>query len=285
MRIQYVSDLHLEFYEKLAAIPRIDVVGDVLVLAGDVGYPTKPLFWKFMEEQSRRFKNIIYVPGNHEYYHTNAAIEKHRLLTIDEMDELIRSELRRRCLTNIYMLQNDVCIIDGVRFIGSTLWSYIDENMKYEIVSMMNDYARIFIGHNFLERGSDNGAASAALDRDDAVGLHRLTVGEVNRRSAVDSAYIAEQLQQPAGGSSKTVVVTHHLPSMEMIDAKYAGSAINSAFASNILHTLSVKPDVWICGHSHTAAMKEIEGVVCVMNPVGYPGENNDFNTGQYIDI
>ncbi len=285
MRVQYVSDLHLEFYEKLAAIPQIDVVGDVLVLAGDVGYPTKPLFWKFMEEQSRRFKNIIYVPGNHEYYHTNAAIEKHRLLTIDEMDELIRSELRRRCLTNIHMLQNDVCIIDGVRFIGATLWSHIDEGMKYEIVSMMNDYARIFIGHNFLERGSYNGAASAALDRDDAVGLHRLTVGEVNRRFAVDSAYIVEQLQEPTATALKTVVVTHHLPSMEMIDAKYAGNKMNSAFASNILHRLSVKPDIWICGHSHTAVMKEIEGVVCAMNPVGYPGENKDFNMGQYIDI
>lgn len=262
MKIQYISDLHLEFLQN---IPRIEVVGDILVLAGDVGYPTMPIFWAFMEEQSRRFNHIIYVPGNHEYYHTSTAIKRNRILSMNEIDELIQSEIHRRGLTNIHFLQNSACIIDGVRFIGATLWSPIPLEDKFHIVSAMNDYSVIFMG-----------------DRDDAVGLHRLTVDEVNRRFADSSKYIQETLQQQ---TVKTVVITHHLPSMKMIDVKYAGNKMNAAFASNILHALTVKPDVWICGHSHSPSKKEIEGVSCVMNPVGYPGENKDFNMGQYINI
>lgn len=72
MKIQYASDLHLEFGENskwLKSHP-MKAEGDILILAGDIGYlgdanyMTHP-FWDWASEN---FKQVIVVPGNHELY-------------------------------------------------------------------------------------------------------------------------------------------------------------------------------------------------------------------------
>jgi len=72
MRIQYMSDLHMEFAESNRYIKHNEfpVTGDVLVLAGDTFYLTNtvaPLlrFWKWA---SANYRLVLLIPGNHEYY-------------------------------------------------------------------------------------------------------------------------------------------------------------------------------------------------------------------------
>ena len=71
MKIQYASDLHLEFKENsnfLKHHPLI-VAAEVLVLAGDIGYIgddnySRHPFWGWASEN---YRQVIVIPGNHEF--------------------------------------------------------------------------------------------------------------------------------------------------------------------------------------------------------------------------
>jgi predicted phosphodiesterase len=265
-KIQYISDIHLEFYKTLKLIPEIPVNADILVLAGDVGYPTMPIFWDFLELQSRRFAHIILVAGNHEYYHTNTAISKGRILTMEEMDELIRSEIARRELANVHFLQCGTVIIDDIEFVGATLWTDIPREKTVDVVEAMSDYSRIFTKDEKTQT------------------IHTVSVEVLNKLHREHRQFLCSQAGR-AAAKRRTVFITHHLPSYSMIHSRYSNNPINCAFASDTLHTVPVKPDVWICGHSHTAFNNIIDGVHCVMNPIGYPDENKNINWGAYISI
>ena len=72
MKIQYMSDLHLELSDNSRYVKQKEfpVTGDVLVLAGDTFYLNNnvvPLtrFWKWASEN---YNEVLLVPGNHEYY-------------------------------------------------------------------------------------------------------------------------------------------------------------------------------------------------------------------------
>ena len=80
MRIQYMSDLHLEFQEnsRYLRYNELPVTGDVLVLAGDIFYlkdKTAPVmnFWKWA---SKNYRQVLIVPGNHEYYNYSDVMER-----------------------------------------------------------------------------------------------------------------------------------------------------------------------------------------------------------------
>ncbi len=265
-KIQYISDIHLEFYKKLSSLPQISVTSDILVLAGDIGYPTTTLYWEFLEQQSLRFKNIILITGNHEYYHTQNAIKQGKILDIHTMDELIASELNRRELKNIHFLnsKNNSIVIDNICFIGNTLWSHIPDGAIYEVSQRMNDYKNIFINN-------------------DEYGLETISTDDINKLHLEQKDDLVNTLLNITKSDSinKVVIITHHLPSFQLINPKYQTSELkelNYAFASDILDTLDddvkSKIDLWICGHTHSPESKVVNGVQCVINPIGYPGEN-----------
>lgn len=78
---------------------------------------------------------------------------------------------------------------------------------------------------------------------------------------------------------SNDIVVTHHLPSFQLVHLDYVDSPINSAFATDLDNLiLEKKPQLWICGHTHKPMQAQIGDTVLVCNPVGYPGENQNFD-------
>ena len=75
MEIRIVSDLHLEYASvhipnDMQILRNGTEAGQVLVLAGDIcEYNHLEVLKAFIQVQSERFYHVIYVPGNHEYYH------------------------------------------------------------------------------------------------------------------------------------------------------------------------------------------------------------------------
>ena len=72
MKIQYASDLHLEFADNWRYLKEnpLQVTGDILVLAGDIGYLgdenySKHPFWDWASEN---YQQVIVCMGNHEFY-------------------------------------------------------------------------------------------------------------------------------------------------------------------------------------------------------------------------
>lgn len=114
MKIQYMSDLHFEFHSDggKSILNEIKPLADVLVLAGDIIPLT---FYKNVFEVYSafcdKFKHVVMVPGNHEFYGTNPSEAKNLLRTVEEK------------LPNLHFLDSGEMVkIDGRRFIGGTMW-------------------------------------------------------------------------------------------------------------------------------------------------------------------
>lgn len=244
MRIQYISDIHLEFHSKLLKEKRFHPVADVLCLAGDIGYPAAPIYKQFLTTVNCQYKKVFLITGNHEYYRSCKSME--------DMDTTITNILESNNLQNITYLDNSYQDYEGVRFVGTTLWSKIPNNPSVFI----NDFQEIPdmtpTFYNELHR-----CACEFLESDDVV-------------------------QSPL----PVVVLSHHLPSYELIDPKYAYSDVNMYFASDCTRLSKPPIKAWICGHTHSGFSKTLHGIQFVCNPVGYPMENSaqiDFN--RTIDV
>jgi predicted phosphodiesterase len=235
VRLYVLSDLHLERQPFTA----LDVEADAVVLAGDISTGTRGLEW------ARRWaggRPVIYVAGNHEFY-------GHALPGL--FDEL------RRCAagSSVRVLEDDELILDGVRFLGCTLWSDFDfdgperrtESMRL-CERFVNDYELITFGP---------GARTLTAD-------YTRTLHLSSRR------WLAARLAQPHDGP--TVVVTHHAPLIRTRPSALVMRALAGAFASDVTDLMGAdRVALWIFGHTHRTADLQVRGTRVLSNPRGYP--------------
>lgn len=240
MKIQILSDLHNEFEE--LPIPHTDA--DVVVLAGDIDVGTKGTEWK------KGFnKPVIYIPGNHEYYHND-------IVEINKNAALIK-----QCQVPILMDSG------LVRFICCPLWSdfnlFPDKEFgaKRSAIQRMNDYKVI------KYKGKP-------LTPEDTIEFHKNYL-----------EYIKKELNRPFDG--KTVVVTHHAPSIRSVQECYKNDLMTAAYASNLEYLMGPKINLWIHGHVHVSNDYDINGTRVISNPRGYaPFDlNPDFNPELVVEI
>lgn len=255
MKIQYMSDLHMEFQENSRYLKNneLPVTGDVLVLAGDIFYlkdKVAPLtkFWKWASEN---YRQVLIVPGNHEYYNYSDVMER---------------GLQRRWMfrENVGYYQNQVVRVNDIDFILSTLWSRINPDDEYFVWKGMNDFHQIKFGGKLLQV-------------DDFNLMHETCIGFI-RKSIEEST------------AAHIVVVTHHLPTLQVVASYHRGSVLNSAFASEYGDLIAdSRIDAWIYGHSHTNIDTEIGGTRIISNQMGYVFENehlmNGFDPAKFIEI
>lgn len=108
--MQYVSDLHPEFN----GFPEIPKIKDTLIIAGDSSYGGSEfsLFESFINKCSRKWKHVVYVPGNHDYYS--------ECYTVNDIDCIFKSMFSK--YSNTHYLNNSIAIINDKVFAGSCLW-------------------------------------------------------------------------------------------------------------------------------------------------------------------
>jgi len=124
-----VSDVHLEFYPKNLWGHIIDSFPqeDIIVIAGD--FATKDILPSVVPILLSKYKHIVYVAGNHEYYHSS----------FEETDAIL-SELDK--LPNFHWLNGTDTIINGEHFVGGTLW-FRQDPLDFWAKRQLNDFRLI----------------------------------------------------------------------------------------------------------------------------------------------
>lgn len=239
LAIQYCSDLHLEFprNEQFLRENPIRPVAPVLVLAGDI-VPLGSLsrFDWFFDKLAAEFEQVIWVPGNHEYYREN----------LDDYENPLHREIR----SNIVLANDTLMTYEGVNFIAATLWSKISLQYAWIIEHGMADFHVIKTGRSRFS------SLRANL-------LHR------NSR-----AFIREELEKLNG--CPVVVCSHHVPTLMNYPEQYKGDSLNEAFATELSPLIEkFGPDAWIFGHHHANIPAFTIGKTQMLtNQLGYVDRN-----------
>lgn len=271
MKIQLISDIHLEFGHKV----QIDNAGaDVLVLAGDIccarhlkkiedDFMPTPIERKntinFFNECASKFRNVIYIMGNHEHY-------KH---TFNDTAKNIRERLLENVPSNFYFLDNETVHINGVKFIASTLWTDMNNRCPLTMNKLqvgMNDFHLIKYRNN----------------KDD---YYKFQPQHAYEEHVKSRNFIANEIDNTPDDTS-IVVVSHHLPSFKSVPAIYANDThMNGGYASNLEKLMIDNVKLWLHGHTHIPCDYTLNNTRVVCNPHGYPGENKNPNFGLVLEV
>ena len=247
MKLHILNDLHIEFED--FAPPVTDA--DVVILAGDIGVGMEGLRWAEARFPDRP---VIYVPGNHEFYHHDIALIE---------------ELKAQVSDQIHVLNDDQVIIDGVRFLGSILWTDF---------ALFGEADKFFAMQQALQQMTDFSIIQN--------GDQRFTPEDAIRLHTASRDWLAAMLADPFDG--RTVVVTHHAPSSQSVLPRYANDLLTPAFASNLENLMDGdRPTLWVHGHMHDAFDYEVYGTRVVCNPRGYnpTALNADFQPDLVMEI
>lgn len=277
--IRLVSDLHLNFdtgafhqtriHDKDASKirdemdmcwfpPAMDGDDDTcLVLAGDIWEDRKFLTRKYipepgmvtgkcwMEYLSEKFKYIVFLLGNHDYWGTNISYE----------DDEIRQAIITLGLKNVFFLERSLIVLDQVKFVGGILWT--DYNNHHPMVlgdakyTMAHDHRLIRFGNNYQSVKS----------------THLYEIHEKTKK------FIFENVEKD-NDDQKVVVVTHMAPSFKSIAPMYqADGASNYYYASNMDERILNEGSnitYWMHGHTHFHSDYMIGNVRVLSNARGY---------------
>lgn len=262
MRLLVISDLHLEFglYEFVEDLPPFDAA----VFAGDIGRPISAAIWWLADQRKHGplwRRPVIYVPGNHEFYRT-------------EMRSNLTEGMTAAYESGIHLLTRRTAVIDGVRFLGCTLWT------NYKLLGTPKP-SMIVAGqelndHRLIRYREAGGHVSRFMPWH-AAAEHRL-----------DLAFLRAELATPHAGP--TVVVTHHAPHPGSVQPQHQGSDLSPAFVSDLSWLImEYQPELWIHGHDHGSHDYRVGTTRIFANQAGYPNfnfrENLEFDPRCVIEV
>jgi predicted phosphohydrolase len=239
VKIQFCSDLHLEFPENKNYLKRFPIKpeGEILLLAGDIVLlKTIKEHDDFFNYCSDNFETTFWIPGNHEYYHTDLAD--------------VKAPLHEKIKENVILLNNQMVTYENVELIFSTLWSHLPPQFEYIVQQSVNDF-------NLIKQ---NGKTITAKDFNE---LHQ-----------TDLAFLQTVLAKQT--NKERIVVTHHVPTLMHYPELYRNSNINSAFAVELFDIIERSNAThWIYGHHHcNTPVFKIGNTSMLTNQLGYVQNN-----------
>lgn len=273
MKLQICSDLHLEFSDiEIKNSQQADVLllcGDILVaedlhknspteLPIDPSHKSKlraHIFREFLKRVSDEFPHVLYIMGNHEFYHG----KWHG--AVDYIKEALSP------LSNIHFLNDDSYELDDILFMGGTMWTNLMNSnpiCEIELSNEMNDYKVI---------------------RDDKRGYRSIAPLHTKLRHIETLSFFKGQITalRDQKKSKKIAVMTHHAPSLRSIDPRYKDDIyMNGGYASQLDQFIEAAPEIvlWAHGHIHCKQDYQIGNCRVVCNPRGYDNARHHENTG-----
>ena len=253
LRIQVISDVHLEFRSTVDYKDILMPSAPILILAGDVCpccEHTFKLLHAFIQWCSKHFEHVFYVPGNHEFY----SESNHKNNTMDLIIQRIRAGLKE--FKNVYFLYNNLVKFANFCVAGTTLWSDLALNSHREIQQRMSDYSAIHVADSMSKSGVRR------LRTADTVQFHKSAVGFIKRCKT-----IANKNKLPL------IVITHHKPTCSAEQCEGISSAYESDLSSLMGYTDTSYLVLWVHGHTHRHNDQRINGTRIYSNAYGYPKE------------
>lgn len=250
MRLHLLSDLHLNHQEPLARMDFIRELepegADVCVLAGDILSATDPLLVEAFGWLAQKYRYVLYVPGNHEFYGTtpeegNAAIVRAAIA--------VNRALGRQIIQTFTMPAR--VVLEGQPFYCGTLW-FRDQPDNEMYAQHINEF--------------------------------RLVKKFTEGTSLAPGGWVYEQQRRFEAGladvDSSYVVVSHHLPSDLSTPARYKKSPLNRFFVCALDEEIQKRqPKLWLHGHTHDPCDYTIGATRVVCHPRGYPKEKPGWAT------
>ena len=256
MKIQLLSDLHIEFWPSTAKFHHamfesFQTDADVLVLAGDINVGRSNTLTT-LKHFAKMYRRVVYVMGNHEEYgqEFGAFLEAEKF--IDKLPD------------NVTFLDIDgYVILDGVAFMGSCLYTNFGEDPLAEHMARygISDFQRI-----------------KNVSTDEYINAYDRSIQRIK-----DTYNVCEGL--------KKVIVTHFLPAYECISDRFRtedNSGLNKYFANNLGNYIAdLKDTTWMFGHTHDSVDMYIGDTRMLCNPMGYFGHevNPEFNQQYCITL
>lgn len=259
MKVSVVSDLHLEFDQKIK-LPG----GDILLMAGDIltAFPLREfrqdatsrkhraLYQRFAEEQLSKYKRVLYVLGNHEHYRE----------TFEDTPGLIKNFLKAHA-PNTRLLDNETEILmlgeEQIAVLGTTLWAEccvghpLDE---HRIANAMMDF-------RLIKRPASPPKHWRIFTPRDAHDQHQIAKG-----------FLATELPK----HKRAIVLSHHTPSFESANGVAHNTEwMDSAYCSDQVDFIRSHAQIerWIHGHTHRDEAYQIGTCRVIANQHGYPHE------------
>lgn len=272
MKFALISDVHVDITAwDPARLHGASRECDTIVVAGDISND----IWitsKWIADLKRSFNNVIWVPGNHDFY--NLGFHKTRIQdrAIDEQYPypFLYNEVKAHYEKwsedhGIHCLTRKSVVIDNVRFVGATGW------------------------HDFVagEPFSKQDQITAWLDDSNDYLIKWTALGPtpqlVEDEARIDFDYIKSAVESSV---EPVVVVTHHLPQRKLGVFKphlITWTKLHGMFVNTMMELITdTKIKFWCYGHTHYGNYNDINGVTYVCNPVGYPHENRNW---QYVEL
>jgi predicted phosphodiesterase len=279
MKIAVCSDIHLEF----GPISLENTEGaDVLILGGDIcvakdlmnrdehgifdRFDRNSRVHTFFQECCARFPHVIYIAGNHEHYHGDYA------------NTIATLRSRLGYLVNLHILDKQMVQLNGVSFIGGTLWTDMNKEDPITLMhmtSMMNDFRCVANSNKqpvIYQGGHTNEAGQWVKD---PWGTHTRPAQFIPEDAVVDHKEMLEYIRLMIEGKfdQKFVVVGHHAPSKQSTHPRYADEQImNGGYSSDLSEFIMDHPQIklWTHGHTHEDFDYMIGSTRIVCNPRGY---------------
>lgn len=262
MKLWILSDLHIESCQWDLPFPAPE--HDVLIAAGDIHDPASDgVSWLY---EGATGKPIIYVPGNHEWYAHKGwfSVEGETQRAKDLAAEL-----------GVHFLMDEAITIDGVRFLGASLWT--DFELFGDREYHMFLAAKNVSDHHVIYPDYTSDPLSPAQSRE---------------WDLASRAWLESELPKK-GDWDRTVVVTHHLPHPRSIAPRWITNAITPAFCSDLSDLVeSCGAALWVHGHTHDSFDYVAGSTRVICNPKGYgprrpgaPIENQHFDPSLVVTI
>ncbi|AYV80974.1 MAG: metallophosphoesterase [Harvfovirus sp.] len=258
--IQVISDIHLEFIDAPKFEEIVVPAAPYLAICGDLGLPYLDSYDNFLAACSKNFTQVFLIAGNHEYYQWKRSSGE--TFTIDEVHLEIETIVKK--YNNIHFLNNKSYILeDEFVILGTTLWSEIQPENYFNASYQINDFKHIYYSEN-------------------------------KTTSLITPKYITEKFHENvnwlktsinAFSDKKIIILTHHLPSFQLIHERFKTSKLNCCFASDLDYLMTDSVIYWLAGHTHCSFNIKINNTRCIVNPKGYYDENPSYDSSLTIQV